>query len=82
MEVCAFDVGLARENFTRVSSCTNSPTNSRSTHTFEIGQAREKIAGLRELGLLELQLEAPDVVFIYDTGSWASARVLGHGLRA
>ena len=53
-----------RENFTRVSSCANSPTNSK-TYTFEVGQAREKIAGLRELCLLELQLEAPDSVFIY-----------------
>jgi hypothetical protein len=82
MIVFALEVGQARENFTRVSSCANSPTNSKCTHTFEVGKAREKIAGLRELGLLELELEAPGSMFILYMyiSSWASSRVLGHGL--
>ena len=55
MKVCAFEVGQARKNFVRAKS----PTNSKCTHTLEVGKAREKITGLRELGLLELELEAP-----------------------
>jgi hypothetical protein len=64
MIVFVLEIGQARENFTRVSACANSHTNSTCTHTFEVGQAREKIASLRELGLLELELEAPGSMLV------------------